>query len=109
MHFETNSSAQVPSFLDMHNSEYSNYEELARPTQNSYFSQRIDEEEIVEATLVPSQVSSEKAKEKRARTKNFTKQEDEILISAWENISLDRLRVLIKQMEPIDRKYKAIL
>lgn len=74
----------------MLNSEFSNYEELPRPTQNSYLSQSIDEEEIVEATPVPSQVvSSQKAKEKRTRTKNFTKQEDEMLISAWENISLD--------------------
>ena len=73
----------------MLNSEYSEYEELARPTQNFYFSQRIGEEKIVEATPVPSQVSPEKAKEKRARTKNFTKQEDEMLISAWESISLD--------------------
>ena len=91
MHFETNSSDQVSSFLDMLNSEYSEYEELARPTQNFYFSQRIGEEKIVEATPVPSQVSPEKAKEKRARTKNFTKQEDEMLIPAWESISLDSI------------------
>lgn len=67
----------------MLNSEFSNYEELPRLPQNSYLSQSIDEEEIVEATPVPSQVvSSQKAKEKRIRTKNFTKQEDEMLISA---------------------------
>lgn len=28
-------------------------------------------------------------KEKRQRTKNFTKQEDELLISAWQNVSMD--------------------
>lgn len=85
-----NSSEKVPSFIDMLNSEpYDHYEEFATPTQNSCYSQSLDEESV-EATLTPPQVfSAQKAKDKRQRTKNFTKQEDEMVISAWQNVSLD--------------------
>lgn len=78
----------MSSFTDILNSEFSAYEEFATPTQNSYFSQCLDEEESVDGTKLQG-FSSQKANEKRQRTKNFTKQEDELLISAWQNISLD--------------------
>lgn len=48
-----NSSEKVPSFIDMLNSEpYDHYEEFATPTQNSCYSQSLDEESV-EATLTP--------------------------------------------------------
>lgn len=76
--------------MDILTSEFSDYEELVRPTQNPSFSQSPSEGESVEATLVPPQVfSSQNTKKNRIRTKNFTKQEDEMLISAWQNVSLD--------------------
>lgn len=73
--------------MDMLNSDFSDYEELATPTPNSCFSQNLNEEGVDGSK--PQVFSSQKPKDKRQRTKNFTKQEDELLISAWQNISLD--------------------
>lgn len=70
----------------MLNSEFYSYEEFTTATQTSCFSQDLDEEESVDGTKLKT---SQKTNEKRPRTKNFTKQEDELLISAWQNISLD--------------------
>lgn len=74
MNIKVNFSEKVPSFLDMFNSESSDHEELTRPTQNSYFSHSLDEEEIVEAIPVSPQVfCTQKTKEKKNTNKKFYK------------------------------------
>lgn len=80
----------MSSFRDMLNPEFFEYEEFVTPTPNTCISQSLGEEECVEVTPIsPETLSLQKAKDKRQRTKNFTKQEDELLISAWQNISLE--------------------
>lgn len=85
-----NHSVKMSSFTDMLNSEFSEYDGSVTPTPNTYISQSLGEEEIVEVSPIsPETLSLQKAKDKRQRTKNFSKQEDEMLILAWQNISLD--------------------
>lgn len=65
----------------MLNSIFFEYDEFVTPTPNTYISQNLSEEESIELTPIsPETFSSQKAKDKRQRTKFFTKQEDEMLI-----------------------------
>ena len=79
----------VSSFSNMLNSDYRIYDEFTTPA-NVYLSQDCGGERSEEVIVIPSSVcSSQTTKDRRPRTKNFTKQEDEMLISAWQNISFD--------------------
>ncbi|WCJ17741.1 hypothetical protein M5689_000138 [Euphorbia peplus] len=79
-------------FSDMVNSDYPVYDEFAIPNLSTNFSHSLGEEGSVQVTPFPSQfVSSQKVKDKRTRTKIFTKEEDVMLISAWQNIHLDEI------------------
>ncbi|WCJ23186.1 hypothetical protein M5689_005228 [Euphorbia peplus] len=76
----------------MVNSDYPVYDEFAIPNLSTNFSHSLGEEGSVQVTPFPSQfVSSQKVKDKRTRTKKFTKEEDVMLISAWQNIHLDEI------------------
>lgn len=88
VNLEMHPSVNMSSFTDMLNSEFSEYHEFVPPTPNTLFSQSFGEETADGTHVTPEDISSQKAKERR-RTKNFTKQEDEMLISAWQNVSLD--------------------
>ncbi|KAK1388008.1 hypothetical protein POM88_016186 [Heracleum sosnowskyi] len=78
------------SFSNMLNSEYPYEESTTPPPPNIYFSQDNGGDESGDVTVLSSQVfSSQKFTDRRPRTKNFTKEEDEMLISAWHNISSD--------------------
>ncbi|WOH03761.1 hypothetical protein DCAR_0623161 [Daucus carota subsp. sativus] len=65
----------VPSFSTMLIPDFPTYDEYTTGNPSIYFPQDHNGEESEEVRVIPSQ--------------NFTKQEDEMLISAWQNISSD--------------------
>lgn len=74
----------------MLNSDFPIYNEYITPSSDICFSQDHGGERSEEVTIIPFQVfSSQTSKDRRPRTKDFMKQEDEMLISAWQNISSD--------------------
>lgn len=104
----------------METGEYSEYDDFTQNQEERNLEATIQnsstrftesqEERNAEFISVASQVfCSQKVKEKRHRTKNFTRQEDELLISAWQNVSLDPITGADKKMEPIGRECKATL
>ncbi|XP_017230111.2 glutathione S-transferase T3 isoform X2 [Daucus carota subsp. sativus] len=84
-----NYSEQVPSFPNMLGAECFVYDEFARPNLSAHLTQSHEEENAEVISISSQDFSSQKVKEKRQRTRNFSKQEDELLISAWQNVSFD--------------------
>lgn len=80
---------KVPSFPDMLSEECSVYDDYVAPDLNNHFTQSHEEGNAEVISISSQDFCSQKVKEKRQRTKNFSKQEDELLISAWQNVSLD--------------------